>query len=157
MRNRRHCVFTDVRQCMRARHIRSVFPTLGETRCTSCSRKKVDHKGLILNPQPHQIVTMDGKTCDLSQGINLKDKQNKFAGYLDFLSPNKKGVKLTIDFGQKAAGKANVKAVSGAYALVVNEKGITITGFDERGAFYGIQTLKQLVESPVSSGSALPL
>ena len=41
-------------------------------------------------------------------------------------------------------------------ALVVNEKGITITGFDERGAFYGIQTLKQLVESPVSSGSTLP-
>lgn len=72
--------------------------------------KKVDHKGLILNPQPHQIVTMAGKTCDLSQGINLKDKQNKFAGYLDFLSPNKKGVKLTIDFGQKVAGKANVKA-----------------------------------------------
>ena len=118
--------------------------------------KKVDHKGLILNPQPHQIVTMDGKTCELSQGINLKDKQNKFAGYLDFLSPNKKGVKLTIDFGQKAASKANVKAVSGAYALAVNEKGITITGFDERGAFYGIQTLKQLVESPVSSGNALP-
>ena len=157
MRNRRHCVFTDVRQCMRARHIRSVFPALGEARCTKfVPGKKVDHKGLILNPQPHQIVTMAGKTCDLSQGINLKDKQGKFAGYLDFLSPNKKGVKLTIDFGQKVAGKANVKAVSGAYALVVNEKGITITGFDERGAFYGIQTLKQLVESPVSSGSALP-
>lgn len=62
------------------------------------------------------------KTCNLSQGINLKDKQDKFAGYLDFLSPNKKGVKLTIDFGQKVASKANVKAVSGAYALVVNEK-----------------------------------
>ena len=75
--------------------------------------KKVDHKGLILNPQPHRIVTMAGKTCDLSQGINLKDKQDKFAGYLDFLSPNKKGVKLTIDFGQKVASKANVKAVSG--------------------------------------------
>lgn len=52
--------------------------------------KKVDHKGLILNPQPHQIVTMDGKTCDLSQGINLKDKQDKFAGYLDFFSPTRK-------------------------------------------------------------------
>ena len=94
--------------------------------------KKVDHKGLILNPQPHQIVTMAGKTCDLSQGINLKDKQNKFAGYLDFLSPNKKGVKLTIDFGAKAARKAHVKEVSGAYALAVNEKGITITGFRTR-------------------------
>ena len=101
--------------------------------------KKVDHKGLILNPQPHQIVTMDGKTCDLSQGINLKDKQDKFASYLDFLLRTRKELNLTIDFGQKASGKANVKAVSGAYALVVNEKGITITGFDERGAFYGIQ------------------
>ena len=74
--------------------------------------KKVDHKGLILNPQPHRIVTMAGKTCDLSQGINLKDKQDIFAGNLDFLSPNKKGVKLTIDFGQKVASKANVKAAA---------------------------------------------
>lgn len=107
---------------MRARHIRSVFPTLGETRCTSCSRKKVDHKGLILNPQPHQIVTMAGKTCDLSQGISLKDKQQKFSAYLDFLSQHKKGTRLTIDFGAKAARKAHVKEVSGAYALAVNEK-----------------------------------
>ena len=40
--------------------------------------------------------------------------------------------------------------------LLSMKNGITITGFDERGAFYGIQTLKQLVESPVSSGSTLP-
>ena len=105
--------------------------------------EKVDHKGFVLNPQPHQFTPIAGKTCDISQGVSLKDKQNKFSGYLDFLSPNKKGVKLTIDFGQKVAGKANVKV-------------ITITVFDERGAFYGIQTLKQLVESPVSSGGALP-
>lgn len=118
--------------------------------------EKVDHKGFVLNPQPHQFTPIAGKTCDISQGVSLKDKQQKFSAYLDFLSQHKKGTRLTIDFGAKAARKAHVKEVSGAYALAVNEKGITITGFDERGAFYGIQTLKQLVESPVSAGGALP-
>lgn len=30
--------------------------------------KKVDHKGLILNPQPHQIVTMAGKNMQPVSG-----------------------------------------------------------------------------------------
>ena len=38
-----------------------------------------------------------------------------------------------------------------AYALQITSKGITITGYDERGAFYGIQTLRQIMESPVAS------
>lgn len=118
--------------------------------------EKIDHHGLIINPTPHQLQVNNSTTCPISQGINLKDKQHKFSAYLDFLTTNKKGIKLTIDFGTKAAGKANVKEVSGAYSLVIGKKEITIIGYDARGAFYGIQTLKQLTESSVSANGTLP-
>lgn len=118
--------------------------------------EKIDHHGLIINPTPHQLKVDKGTACSISQGVKLKDKQGKFAAYLDFLSINKKGIKLTIDFGPKTARKAGVKEVSGAYSLIVSPKGITLIGYDARGAFYGLQTLKQLAESPISAQGALP-
>lgn len=118
--------------------------------------EKIDHHGLIINPTPHQLKVDKGTACPISQGVKLKDKQGKFAAYLDFLSINKKGIKLTIDFGPKTARKAGVKEVSGAYSLIVSPKEITLIGYDARGAFYGIQTLKQLAESPISAQGALP-
>ena len=118
--------------------------------------KKIDHQGLIINPTPHQLKVNKENTCPILQGINLKDKQHKFSAYLNFLPTNKKGVKLAIDFGPKAARKAQVKEVSGAYSLIINPKEIILTGYDARGAFYGIQTLKQLTESPVAFQGTLP-
>lgn len=118
--------------------------------------EKIDHHGLIINPTPHQLKVDKGTACPISQGVKLKDKQGKFAAYLDFLSINKKGIKLTIDFGPKTARRAGVKEVSGAYSLIVSPKEITLIGYDARGAFYGIQTLKQLAESPISAQGALP-
>lgn len=118
--------------------------------------EKIDHHGLIINPTPHQLKVDKGTACPISQGVKLKDKQGKFSAYLDFLSINKKGIKLTIDFGPKTARKAGVKEMSGAYSLIVSPKEITLIGYDARGAFYGIQTLKQLAESPISAQGALP-
>ena len=63
-----------------------------------------------------------------------------------FVKQAKKGVKLTIDFGAKVAKKNGVKDVSGAYILNIDKKGISIVGYDERGAFYGIQTLRQIFD-----------
>ena len=113
--------------------------------------KKIDHQGIVINPTPHQISVDRSQTCSLLEGIVLKDKQKAFANDLSFLKQQKKGVSLTIDFGAKVAARQNVKAVSGAYALSIGKKGITITGYDERGAFYGIQTLLQLFPSEVYS------
>ena len=86
----------------------------------------------------------------------LKDKQDKFSQDLGFLTLTKKGVKLTIDFGKEVALKQDVKEVSGAYAMHIDKKGISIVGYDERGAFYGIQTLRQLMESPIAQNKQLP-
>ena len=94
--------------------------------------KKLDHQGLIVNPMPHRMTV---------------DRANVW---------DKKGVKLNVDFGGKAAAKAGVKEVSGAYMLRIDKKGVTIVGYDERGAFYGIQTLRQLLESPAVKDGELP-
>lgn len=115
----------------------------------------LDHKGIIINPTPHSLIPGDGR-LDFSGGIRLTDKQGKFSNDLGFITAGKKGVKLTIDFGPEAAAKVGVKDISGAYALTIGPKGITITGYDERGAFYGIQTLRQIAESPIAENLTLP-
>ena len=118
--------------------------------------EKVDHQGIVINPTPHQMTLNRDKRVDVSGGLTVKDKQKKFSEDLKFLTLTSKGVKLTIDFGTKVAQKEGVKAVSGAYALHIGEKGISIIGYDERGAFYGIQTLRQLLESPFTQKGGLP-
>lgn len=118
---------------------------------------KIDHQGLVLNPTPQSIKRVDG-VLDISKGITLKDKQKKFAADVDFLTQSPKGVKLTIDFGEKVAKKAGVKALDGAYSLEITKKEIKIVGFNERGAFYGLQTLRQIVNSEVAKEKAgLPM
>ena len=118
--------------------------------------KKIDHQGIIINPTPHKLTVNRNNMLDLTAGVVLKDKQDKFSQDLGFLTLAKKGVKLTIDFGKKAALKQGVKEVSGAYAMHIDKKGISIVGYDERGAFYGIQTLRQLMESPIAQNKQLP-
>lgn len=118
--------------------------------------KKLDHRGIVINPIPHKLVVDDKNKLDISNGIELKDKQGKFAGDVGFMPLRKKGVKLSVDFGSKAASKQGVKEVSGAYALRIDDKGISIVGYDEKGAFYGLQTLRQVVESPAAREGKLP-
>lgn len=118
--------------------------------------KKIDHQGIIINPTPHKLTVDRNNMLDIAGGLVLKDKQEKFAEDLKFLTLTKKGVKLTIDFGKKVALKQGVREISGAYTMRIDKKGITIVGYDERGAFYGIQTLRQLIESPIAAEKQLP-
>ena len=116
--------------------------------------KKLDHHGIVINPTPHNFNVQTDVLLNLANGVNIVDKQHKFADDLGFLKANKKGVRLTIDFGVKQAQKAGLKKmVSGAYLLTADKKGINIVGYDERGAFYGIQTMKQVLASPMLNGN----
>lgn len=101
----------------------------------------------VINPTPHEVrMDADGGTLDLSGGVFLVDRSEAFATDVDFLaSADRKGVRLTVDFNPGKAVKAGVKSVSGAYLLTVSPDGVNILGYDERGAFYGIQTLRQMV------------
>ena len=118
--------------------------------------EKKNHAEWVINPTPHKIIFDKSGKLDISTGLALKDKQRKFSRDLDFITSNAKGAKLTVDFGAKVSAKEGVKAVSGAYALSIGKKGISIIGYDERGAFYGIQTLRQLLESPMAKEKQLP-
>ncbi len=113
------------------------------------------HNGLLINPTP-QSMTHGGETIYIGEGFVVKDRRKTFADELSFIKRNKKGISLTIDFGARAASKKDVKQVSGAYSLEIDSKGVRITGYDEKGAFYGIQTLKQIISSPAVSGDYLP-
>ena len=108
---------------------------------------KVDHKGMVLNPVPHKIDIDADRSLDPAAGFRIKDRQGAFFGDISFLRQDKKGIPLSIDFGARAAEKAGVKNTEGAYCLSIDEKGVRITGHDERGAFYALQTLRQVLES----------
>ena len=119
--------------------------------------KKIDHKGLVINPTPHEINIDEAQGLDIAQGVVVKDKQGKFANDLKFLNvATKASVKMDIVFGSKQAAKAGVKAVSGAYKLTVDKKGIHVVGYDERGAFYALQTLRDITCSERFKGKPLP-
>lgn len=112
--------------------------------------KKVDHRGLIINPMPQQMNVDGSGVLNISAGVKLKDKTGKFASKLSFLPSVGKGLPLTISV--KPVSTKKQQPVAGSYSLVINKKGITITANDESGAFYGLQTLRQIVESPISKG-----
>ena len=119
--------------------------------------EKLDHKGIIINPTPHSLETNGAGTLGIADGFKLKGDQRYEADLLKASIPTSwKGTLLTIVSGAKAAKKQKVEAKEGAYRLTVDKNGVTITGYDDKGAFYGIQTLRQLVESPIASNGTLP-
>ena len=125
-----------------------------EQRVRPVPGQKIDHQGIVINPTPQSMTLDRNQQVSIAKGFNVVDKKKAFAkGELEFLSKNAKGLKLTIDFGGSVAFRQNVKPLSGAYSLIVNAKGVNIVGYDERGAFYGLQTLRQLLESPVCKNS----
>ena len=109
--------------------------------------RNTEAKDPIINPVPHEVeMSAEETALDVTAGVRLIDRSGKFKGYLDFLpAGDKKAVRLTVEFGQKKAAKAGVREISGAYRLTIDGKGISILGYDERGAFYGLQTLRQIV------------
>ncbi len=119
--------------------------------------QKLDHKGIIINPTPQHLDIHAQSVVDFSNGFKINDRKKSFTDAAGFLSPNKKGVKVNIDYDAAKAAKAGVKDVSGAYLLTITPKGIDILGYDERGAFYGLQTLRQILDSPASAEGKLPL
>ncbi|MCM1348540.1 MAG: beta-N-acetylglucosaminidase domain-containing protein [Firmicutes bacterium] len=119
---------------------------------------KLDHHGIIINPTPQEVSRPYTGVLNLSGGFKVKDKKKAFASDLGFLQQQPGGIELVIDFGKKEAAKAGVKNIDGAYLLDIGPKKVTITGYNERGAFYGLQTLRQILQSPTShGGQELPM
>ncbi len=112
---------------------------------------KVDHHGLVINPTPQSIERPYTGVLNISGGFRVTDKSGRFASDLGFLKQSRSGLPLSITFGAKEAKKAGVKEVSGAYLLDIGTKSVRIVGYDERGAFYGLQTLRQILQSEMAA------
>ena len=97
-------------------------------------------------PVPHSVQYFEGKGLDISKGVALLDVTGSFTNDVDFLPLTTKGTSMEIDYGYKVALANGVKPVSGSYKIEINQDGIKVTGYDERGAFYGLRTLRQIVE-----------
>lgn len=117
---------------------------------------KVDHNGLVINPTPHEMEVSQTKVLNIGRGLRLEDVKGKFKDDLGFAKLRYAGIDFKIDYGKKAVKKYGVRPVSGAYVLQINLDGVVIAGYDERGAFYGIQTLRQILESPEGADEKLP-
>lgn len=111
---------------------------------------KVDHGGLIINPYPQKLFMLRSLPVDITKGVKLVGEAKSYAEELGFVKHAKKGVKLTIKFDELA------NEISGAYQLVINGNAIEIVADGDAGAFYAIQTLRQIVESPISADGKLP-
>ena len=96
---------------------------------------KIDHKGIVINPTPQQLVI---------------DERGRF------FDLNKKELKVKGKHGEKIAAKAGVKPVEGAYKLTIDKNGVTITGYDAVGEFYGFKTYEAIMKSPVAADRKLP-
>ncbi|MDE7442753.1 MAG: beta-N-acetylglucosaminidase domain-containing protein, partial [Muribaculaceae bacterium] len=120
---------------------------------------KVDHKGLIINPVPHILSTDTLKRFNIANGFKPNAAMlTDFSG--DFTTLNiptsDKGVAIIADYGAKIAARKGVKLLKGAYKLGLNKKGVEIAAYDKSGVFYALQTLRQLIDSPIASDGTLP-
>ena len=96
---------------------------------------------------PHQVQYFEGDSLDVSKGVLLMDFIGVSRQSVDFLPLKSKGVSMTVDYGVLAAARYGVRQIPDAYQVRVSEEGITVIGYDERGAFYGLRTLRQIVEA----------
>lgn len=129
--------------------------------------KKVDHRGLVVNPTPRYMKLTGEGTVDVSGGVRLDQPMPArklvwdYWRDLGFLSRADKGFPVKIQLVKipvimDEANKSNPD-VDGAYSLSITKKGITIKAANDLGVYYGIQTLRQLMESPaVEGGKKLP-
>lgn len=115
---------------------------------------KITGRKFIVNPTPQKVETdQQGRTLDISKGFNTKNVNKSLKNVADFLTANPKGINLKVEYGKKSE-KIGVNQRPGSYILEITPKEIYICGYDEDGAFYGLQSLRDIIES--TDGTAIP-
>lgn len=116
----------------------------------------VDHKGIYVNPVPRKVEFPYGGFLNISGGFNPKGCTDRMEELFSGLNVTEYGIPLIIKYGSASADKG-VCQKSGAYRLSIGPESIEITGFDETGVFYGVATLRQIVEYAESVGNDIPM
>ena len=118
---------------------------------------RVDRGGLVIKPFPQQYVELNGDGVAISGGVELVGDALNYKSELRFLQRNAGGVKLKLSFYAKNKRLSKIyPMVSGGYVLKIANAEIEISAYDDAGAFYAIQTLRQIVDSPISKDGVLP-
>lgn len=108
------------------------------------------HAQTNIYPLPHEI-RVGAEKVDVSGGIQLVGAEQADTRAVKLVRDHFKTdgkIKLYIgEKGDKRTGKfkVSIPELSGAYYLKVSPKEIAVIGADERGTFYGVQTLIQLL------------
>ncbi|MEP6928264.1 MAG: family 20 glycosylhydrolase [Ginsengibacter sp.] len=120
---------------------------------------------ITIVPQPAEIImpkiaatfTITKNTSIILEGSGLEKSAKFFNDYLQRLYGFKLNiVKHSIDKNSIVLNFERMdNPVAGAYTMTINNNGIYIAGDNEAGAFYGIQTLIQLL--PVQKMSSLDI
>ncbi|MGL4851163.1 MAG: beta-N-acetylglucosaminidase domain-containing protein [Phocaeicola sp.] len=106
-----------------------------------------------LSPKP-QSLSYGNESLSLASGVAIKSGKTPDLASLNalnsFLKESTHGVALYVGNYKESHMKSVTKGVkippkSGAYYLQVSPKQIVVMGYDARGTYYGIQTLKQLI------------
>lgn len=106
-----------------------------------CSANKSEVR---LNPTPQSIETHSNDKISTKLGFKLVDTNEAIKDVLKFAINESQALALTVQFGDSISKANQVPQEDGAYTLTVTKDGVTIIGYNERGAYYGVQTLLQL-------------
>lgn len=107
-----------------------------------------------IQPSPHEVrandkyIFFDGKARIVTDKSTNKHLLNKLESALN-LSVDKKGIKIIVGKRGDTSIRKYVKHIPAhkeGYYVAVREKEIVVAGFDDRGTYYGILSLAQLLE-----------
>ena len=97
-----------------------------------------------INPTPQKIEMQKKGALNIEKGFIVEGESEAVAQSLMHLNVTQDGVFVSIMIDKAIAEADSALNMSGSYILDVNKEGIFISAYDMRGAFYAIQTLKQL-------------
>lgn len=102
--------------------------------------------GQNIYPTPQKAEINSNNKFSLSKGVKVINKgiDKESLELLESLLPINNNSKFTVTIGGK---DKSLPMVEGAYYLKINKKGILINANESKGIFYGLQTLRQLIDN----------
>ena len=95
-----------------------------------------------INPTPQKIELAKKGSLKIDKGFKVEGDVAEMVK--SYLNVSQEGVPMSIIVDENLAQTDTTLAKSGAYILNVSADGIVVSAYDERGAFYAVQTLRQL-------------
>ena len=128
----------------------------------ACSSPEVKfyNEGISIVPQPNDLVAGEGSFTLTRKTVFVADDQAELRSVIAFFNAKIKtatGFNLAVQTGDASSNYIAVKIVpesemgDEAYALTVTEAGVAIEAKTARGAFYGLQTMLQLLPAEIES------